>query len=71
MKNMGFLGWLSFVLVVVGGLNWGLVGAFNYNLVTTIFGDGTVSNVVFDLVGLAAVYAVVSAFTMKDGGQQM
>jgi uncharacterized protein len=47
---------LSVVLVVVGGLNWGLVGLLNFNLVSTLFGTGTLSNVVYDLVGLAAVY---------------
>ena len=63
--KMGILGWISWVLLVVGGLNWGLVGALNFNLVTTIFGAGIVSNVVYVLVGLSAVWMVLSAFMMK------
>ncbi len=68
---MGFLGWLSFILLVVGGLNWGLVGAFQYNLVTSIFGDGMLSNIVFDLVGLAAIWAIIEMLMKKGGQQQM
>lgn len=45
------------ILLIVGGLNWGLVGLFGLDLVKTIFGDMTVlSRVVYILVGLSAVY---------------
>jgi uncharacterized membrane protein YuzA (DUF378 family) len=45
------------VLLVVGGLNWGLVGLFRFDLVASIFGEMTaLSRVVYGLVGLAAVY---------------
>ncbi|MDP9211955.1 MAG: DUF378 domain-containing protein [bacterium] len=45
------------LLVIVGGLNWLLVGLFEYNLVTELFGDdSTLSRVVFTLVGVAALY---------------
>src|SRR5688500_9180283 len=48
---------LAAILVIVGALNWGLVGAFNVNLVTALFGQQTiVSSVVFILVGLAGLY---------------
>jgi uncharacterized membrane protein YuzA (DUF378 family) len=54
-----------YLLVVVGGLNWGLVGAFKYNLVDGIFGaDSTLSRVVYVLVGLAAVYGVYTIVSM-------
>jgi hypothetical protein len=46
---------------VVGGLNWGLVGTANFDLVAAIFGAGSMlSKVVYTLVGLAAVYQAVS-----------
>jgi uncharacterized membrane protein YuzA (DUF378 family) len=52
---------VSLVLVVVGGLNWGLVGIGVGDVVTQILGGGMLTNIVFDLVGLAAIYlAVVS-----------
>lgn len=45
------------VLLVVGGLNWGLVGIFNFDLVATLFGDmSALSRLVYALVGLSAVY---------------
>ena len=54
---------VAFVLLVVGGLNWGLV-AFGYNLVEMLLGSWpTVVMVVYVLVGLSALYL---AFTHKD-----
>lgn len=47
---------ITFVLVVIGALNWGLVGAFNIDLVQLIFGEMTVfSRIVYILVGISAV----------------
>lgn len=50
---------LAWVLLVIGGLNWGLVGFFGYDVVARIFGSGsTLTKVVYDLVGLSALYLV-------------
>jgi hypothetical protein len=47
---------LTYVLVIVGALNWGLVGLFGFNLVSTLFGySATVENLVYILVGVSAV----------------
>ena len=46
-------------LVIVGALNWGLVGAAGFNLVTFLFGQSSLASIVYVLVGLAAVYQVV------------
>lgn len=46
----------AFTLLVVGGLNWGLVALFNMNLVETIFGGMGLTNIVYVLVGVSAVY---------------
>ena len=49
------------ILLVVGGLNWGLVGFFNFDLVAALFGAGSsLSRVVYGLVGFAAIYQVVT-----------
>jgi len=51
---------IAAVLLVVGGLNWGLVGFFNFDLVAAIFGAGSpLARVVYSLVGLAAVYQAI------------
>ncbi len=50
---------VAIILIIVGGLNWGLVGLLNFNLVTTIFGDASsISKLVYILVGIAALYAI-------------
>lgn len=47
-------------LLVIGGLNWGLVGAANFDLVAALFGPmSPLSRVVYVLVGLAAVYRLL------------
>ena len=53
---------LAMVLVIVGALNWGLVGAANFNLVTAIFGQTALASIVYSLVGLAALYQIVRLF---------
>ena len=49
---------LALVLVIVGALNWGLVGAFQFNLVTALFGQTILASIVFVLVGIAGIYLV-------------
>ncbi|MEX0933716.1 MAG: DUF378 domain-containing protein [Candidatus Paceibacterota bacterium] len=54
---MNGLKWVSMILVVIGGLNWGLVGFFGFDLVATLFGDmSSLSRVVYALVGLGALH---------------
>lgn len=51
----------AFLLTVVGALNWGLVGLFNFNLVAVLLGSvPMVERVVYILVGLSAAYLVVT-----------
>jgi uncharacterized membrane protein YuzA (DUF378 family) len=58
MKTVDIIIW---VLLAIGGLNWGLVGVFDFDLVAAIFGEmSTFSRIVYTLVGLAAVYDIVA-----------
>jgi hypothetical protein len=60
--KMNVVDWVALVLVLVGGLNWGLVGLFQFDLVATLFGVASlVSRVVYVLVGLGALYMVFKA----------
>lgn len=52
--------WLA--LVVIGALNWGLVGLFEFNLVEEIFGTGTVTDIVYVIVGVAALMMLPRLF---------
>ncbi|MDO8583984.1 MAG: DUF378 domain-containing protein [bacterium] len=61
MKKFNVLDWIVLILVIVGGLNWGLVGVFKFDLVATLFGSLTViSRVVYTLVGLSALYLLIT-----------
>lgn len=63
--RMNILDILAAVLVIVGGINWGLVGWVEYNLVDTLFGEGSmISRVVYALVGVAALYMIYTVFKM-------
>ena len=54
---------ISFILVIIGALNWGLVGLFNFNLVSTLLGDMSfLSSTVYILVGLAAIVSLVTSY---------
>jgi uncharacterized membrane protein YuzA (DUF378 family) len=54
--------WAAIVLVVIGAINWGLVGLFQFDLVAALFGgaDATLSRIVYTLVGIAGVVLLVT-----------
>ena len=56
---------LILILMIIGGINWGLVGFFNYNLVSSIFGVKleVISRIIYAVVGLAALYGISFLFT--------
>jgi uncharacterized membrane protein YuzA (DUF378 family) len=59
----------ALVLLIVGGLNWGLVGLFNFDLVAFLFGDDSLlSRVVYVVVGVAALYGIVTTTRVAKGG---
>ena len=58
MKNYHILDVIAVILLLAGGLNWGLVGLFKLDLVTAIFGN-VLARIVFVLVGIAAGYRIV------------
>lgn len=58
---MKWLHYITFTLVIVGALNWGLVSLFNFNLVTALFSSvPSLEKLVYTLVGLSAVYVLVT-----------
>lgn len=59
------LGKVALALLVVGGLNWGLVGLLKLNLVTILLQEGLLANVVYILIGVAAVYVAATSFSKK------
>jgi uncharacterized membrane protein YuzA (DUF378 family) len=66
---VGALDWISILLTVIGALNWGLIGLFNFNLVSFLFGiDTLLSRIVYILVGIAGLYLIFTAskFNARD-----
>lgn len=59
---------LSLVLVIIGALNWLLVGLFQFDLVASIFGGESAifSRIIYSLVGLAGLYAITFLFREKE-----
>lgn len=59
--------WIAVALVVIGALNWGLIGAFRFDLVAAIFGQLSVlSRVVYLLVALAGIYLAVDSVRLRE-----
>jgi uncharacterized protein len=70
MKKLSAVEWVALIILVVGGLNWGLVGLFGLDVVATVFGDmSAVSRAVYVLVGLAAVWVVFMTGKLGKQGE--
>lgn len=60
-KNLSVLDWIAVILVIVGGLNWGLVGIADFNLVEAIFGVmSVISQIIYVVVGISALYLLLT-----------
>ncbi len=59
MNKLNAIDWVAIILLAVGGLNWGLVGAFDFDLVAAILGDmSALSRIVYVVVGVCALYVL-------------
>lgn len=63
---MNILKSIAYALIIIGALNWGLVGLFDINLVALIFGNASMlSRLVYILVGASAVYHIIASMPME------
>lgn len=54
---------IALTLIIIGALNWGLIGIFNFNLVSSIFGEMTiVSKIIYSLVGISGLWGIKLLF---------
>jgi len=68
--QMRFVNLLTLAPVIIGGLNWGLVGLLNFDLVAALFGAGSaLARIVYVLVGLSAVYQIIPLTKGLSGDQ--
>lgn len=57
---------IALVLIIIGAINWGLIGFFKFNLVETIFGDMTMlARIVYGLVGISGLWGIKLLFDDK------
>lgn len=70
---------ITLILLIVGGLNWGLVGLFDFDLVSAIFGNGAAetatssaaSRVIYVIVALSALYQITTVVRMASGPNEV
>ena len=62
MTFMNIVKWITYTVVLIGALNWGLIGAFNFDLISFLFGDmSALSRIIYTIVGLCAIgYFILS-----------
>lgn len=65
MKKCNVIDLIAIILLLVGGINWGLVGFIDYDLIGALFGE-VVSRIIFALVGIAAIYRIVCWVRCKN-----
>jgi uncharacterized protein len=66
-KRMNAIDWVAMVLLIVGGLNWGLIGLFGVDVVASLFGEmSAFSRVIYVLVGLSALYSIYTSSKMAS-----
>jgi uncharacterized membrane protein YuzA (DUF378 family) len=56
--NAATLAFVSWILVIVGGINWLLIGLINLNVVSAIFGESILARLIYIIVGLGACYLI-------------
>ena len=67
-----FLQYFSLTLVIIGAINWGLIGFFNLNLVSLLFGSMSwLSRIVYGLVGLSGLYLLSFYGLVSTEGQEI
>jgi hypothetical protein len=57
---------IALIFTIIGALNWGLIGLFNFNLVNALFGDSLFSAIIYMIVGVAGIINIMLLFTNLD-----
>lgn len=59
---------IALLLSIIGGINWGLIGFLDFNLVALLFGDGALSRIIYGLVGVSALWCIRLLFANTADG---
>ena len=64
---MKYLNYIALALVIIGALNWGLIGLLDFNLVDSLFGvDSFLSSFIYSLVGLSGLYSFYFFYYLSE-----
>lgn len=66
MKEFGFYQWIAYIAIIIGGINWGLIGLFRIDLFQTLFGTGFIYRIVCIAVGVGAGYLIYSHYKSRN-----
>jgi uncharacterized membrane protein YuzA (DUF378 family) len=70
-SRFNYADYTALILLIIGGLNWGLVGVFDFDLVALIFGSMTIiSRMIYVLVGLSSLYMIYTLYKMAFGQRE-
>ncbi|OGN63933.1 MAG: DUF378 domain-containing protein [Chlamydiae bacterium RIFCSPHIGHO2_12_FULL_49_9] len=58
---------IATLLILLGGINWGLIGFFNFDLLESVFGDSWLDRAMYLLIGLSAVFKIVNWKNRQNG----
>ncbi len=65
--KMSWLDWLACVLVIIGAINWGLFGAFDFDIVDQLFGmTSALARLIYILIGLSGIYLIFKCNGKKE-----
>ena len=65
-RTMNAVDWIAMVLLIVGGLNWGLIGLFGIDMVIMLFGENRIAGLVYTLVGLAPLWSIYTCTKLAN-----
>ena len=65
MNKLSTFNWVALIIIIVGAINWGLVGLFKIDIIKVIFGDMTIfARMLYIIVGLAGLYLLILSFKL-------
>ena len=65
--NSKWIDYTTLTIIIIGAINWGLIGFFNFNLVSVLFGQATwITRVIYAVVGLCALYQISVYGRIRD-----
>lgn len=67
-KFLNILQGICYILIIIGALNWGLVGTMNFNLVEYFFNQGVITRTLYIIIGIAAIVSIIltAKYTMDN-----